>query len=224
MNNEIEFIHLNEISDIDKFPGGKNLDSSFRWNPKEVIYVPRIITKDYIISRFIEPSDISGYIIFNINNRFLLGYITLLLNSGALRYKHLNAPNPSVSLHITLSSLKKFFIPKIDLLLQSKLTHIDNQFLIYKTSQSSERDRYYEVKASFFRMLCDSMVFQLYHSSLFEENNIDLIGNIDILFPNNLFLDFEQMFNILSSESNALIDNAKAFTHCFINIAEKHKI
>lgn len=223
MNNEIGFIQLNEISDINKFPEGKNLDSSFQWNLNEAIYVPRVITKDYIVSRVMEMADISGYIISNINERYLFGYIILLLNSGALRYKHLKATSPSVSLHITLSSLKKFFIPKIDLLLQSKLTHIYNQFLTYTTSQTSESDRYFEVKATFFRMLCDSMVFQLYHSNFFEENNINLIGNIDILFPNNLFLDFEQMFKILSSESNALIDNAKAFTHCFINIAEKHK-
>ena len=72
-------------------------------------------------------------------------------------------------------------------------------------------------------MLCDSMVFQLYHPEFFHDNNIDLIGNIDILFPNDALLDFESMFKILSSESNALIDNAKAFTHYFMNQSNKHK-
>lgn len=223
MINEIEFIKLNFISEIYKLPEMKHGDPSIKEGHSDSIYVPRIIDKDYIISKFVNQSNLYGYIVSNINEHFLVDYLTLLLNSGAFRYEHLKASGPSVSLNITLSSIKNFVIPKVDLILQSKLSHISNQFNFYKNSQTSDDDRYFEVKASFFHMICDSMVFQLYHSDLFNENNIDLIGNIDILFPDNLFLDFEQMFKILSSESNALIDNAKAFTHYFIKLAEKHK-
>lgn len=223
MINEIEFIKLNHISEVNKFPDSNNLDSSNNWNLVDAIFVPRILHKDYIISEFNNLSDLSGYLISNINEQYQFGYVALLLNSGAFRYEHLKASGPSIPLNITLSSLKNFVIPKIDLVLQSKLSHISNQFILYKNSQISDDDRYFEVKASFFHMICDSMVFQLYHSDIFYENNIDLIGNINILFPDNLFLDFEQMFKILSSESNALIDNAKAFTHYFMKLAERHK-
>lgn len=223
MKEELEFIKLNLISEIYKLPETNHCDSSNVEEHSESIYVPRIIYKDYIVSKFVNQYDLSGYIVYNINEHFLVDYLTLLLNSGAFRYEHLKASSPSVSLNITLSSLKNFVIPNIDLVLQSKLSHISNQFILYRNTQTSEDDRYFEVKASFFHMICDSMVFQLYHSDLFYENNIDLIGNIDILFPDNLFLDFELMFKILSSESNALIDNAKAFTHYFMKLAEKHK-
>lgn len=223
MNEEIEFIKLNHISEIYKLLETNHCDPSILKDQVDSIYVPRIIYKDYIVSEFVKQSDLSGYLISNIDEHFLLSYLTLLLNSGVFRYEHLKATSPAASLNITLSSLRNFVIPKIALTLQSKLSHISNQFILYKNTQTSDNDRYFEVKASFFHMICDSMVFQLYHSDLFYENNIDLIGNIDILFPDNVFLDFEPMFKILSSESNALIDNAKAFTHYFIKLAEKQK-
>lgn len=223
MNVEFEFIKLNHISEIHKFPEVSDLDSTSEWNLINAIFVPRIIYKEYVISKLVKQPDLSGYMISRINENYLLSYLILLLNSGAFRYEHLKAASPTATLNITLTLLKNFNIPNIPLTLQSKLSHISTQFLLYKNTKISESDRYFEVKASFFRMLCDSMVFQLYHPELFHDNNIDLIGNIDILFPNDALLDFESMFKILSSESNALIDNAKAFTHYFMNQSNKHK-
>lgn len=224
MDGEIVFTKLDYLSEFYKIPTNMNIPYSFiDANKGNVIYIPYILQKNYIISKFVGQVNFPGYLVSVKNNQCELEYLTLLLNSGAFRYEHLKTTNPNTPLNITLPKLKNFNIPNISLTLQSKLGHISNQFFLYKTTTARGNDRYFELKASFFGMLCDAMVFQLYHSILFRENNIDLIGNIDILFPTDSFLDFEQMFKILSSESNALIDNAKAFSHYFQSVAEKHK-
>lgn len=223
MNSEPEFIKLYQISEIQKLPDNNALGSLNSESQDGYIYIPRIISKGYIISENIKTIDSIGYLVSITNDQYLSSFITLLLNSGAFRYEHLKATSPTVPLSVSLTNLKNFNIPVVDIILQSKLSHIGSQFFLYKKIQSSENDRYFEIKASFFRMLCDSMVFQLYHWDLLSENNIDLIGNIDILFPDNSYLDFEEMFKLLSSESNALMDNAKAFTHYFMTMSEKKK-
>ena len=106
MNEEIEFLKLNHISEIFKLPESNHYDPSILMDRVDSIYVPRIIYKDYIVSEFVKQTDLSGYLVSNINDHFLIDYITLLLNSGAFRYEHLKATSPAVSLNVTLSSLK----------------------------------------------------------------------------------------------------------------------
>ena len=106
MNEEIEFLKLNHISEIFKLPESNHYDPSILMDRVDSIYVPRIIYKDYIVSEFVKQTDLSGYLVSNINDHFLIDYITLLLNSGAFRYEHLKATSPAVSLNFIFS--KKF--------------------------------------------------------------------------------------------------------------------
>ena len=201
MNEEFNLIKLDTFAIISK---SVNDDTLYlhKEDMYNTIFIPRILHKEYLISDVFKHCNSSGYII-SITEKINSSYLALLLNSRVFRFEYLKETESSVSLNITLTALKNFKIPIIQKTLQHKLGYISKQFYQYKTTHDINIDRYFEVKVSFFYMLCESMVLQLYHPELFRNNNIELIGNLDILFPNEQFLKFEQMFKVLSSLNSA---------------------
>ena len=151
----------------------------------------------------LEPHDLEGYYACSLEREgYTIGYMLALLRS-ALVYKE----NDFANRNATISSLKEIGVPLLPL---SKQRQFD-KILIYTQTQNL-------IQSMFFENLLDKMVEEVFHSDLFDYQNVSLFDKIDLLEDLSCIADdqlnerVDCVYNEIIKDNDGLLSDLSAAT------------
>lgn len=171
---------------------------------REYIYIKRDnkVSNRLQVS-LLEPHDLEGYYACYLEREgYTIGYMLALLRS-ALVYKE----NDFANRNATISSLKEIVVPLLPL---SKQRQFD-KILIYTQTQNL-------IQSMFFENLLDKMVEEVFHSDLFDYQNVSLFDKIDLLEDLSCIADdqlnerVDCVYNEIIKDNDGLLSDLSAAT------------